>query len=322
MTETADWYRRFAEQDARGASPRYEEWALALAGDAEVLGLLDQLPLQKRQPNLVFGVARLLGAPIAPWPEFREWLVSDWSEVAREAASRSVQANEPGRCAALLPALGLLGGPLALVDIGAAAGLCLYPDRYAYRYDDRPVLGGSGLVLECSTSGGVPVPDRLPEVVSRVGVDRDPLLVDRADDMRWLETLVPPERAERRERLRAAIGIARQDPPVMFEAEAIPGLAVAAAGTRPDARLVVLTAGVLVYLPYAERMRFVQAVRALGCDWISLEAPQVLPDTAAKLEVPPLEDARFVLALNERPLALTSPHGARLHWLGDAGRTP
>ncbi|MDQ4138665.1 MAG: DUF2332 domain-containing protein, partial [Actinomycetota bacterium] len=279
MTETADWYRRFAAQDARGASPLYEEWARAVADDYQVLDLLEELPLQKRQPNLVFGVARLLGAPEAPWPAFRAWLVDGWSEVAREAASRSTQANEPGRCAAMLPALGLLDGPLALVDVGAAAGLCLYPDRYAYRYDDRPVLGKSALVLECATSGGVPVPMRLPDVVSRVGVDRDPLLVDRPDDMRWLETLVPPERAERRERLRAAVEIARTDPPIMFEADAIPGLAVAAAGTRPGARLVVITAGVLVYLPYAERMRFVQAVRDLGCDWIALEAPGVLPDT-------------------------------------------
>lgn len=316
MTETADWYRRFAGQDARGASPLYEEWALAIAEDAEVLGLLDGLPQQKRQPNLVLGVARLLGAPEAPWAQFRAWLVDTWPEVAREASARSTQANEPGRCAALLPALALLDGPLALVDIGAAAGLCLYPDRYAYRYDDRPVLGDSALVLQCATSGGVPVPERLPSVVSRVGVDRDPLLLDRPDDMLWLETLVPPERAERRERLRAAITIAKKDPPAMFEADAIAGLAVAAAGTPPGARLVVLTTGVLVYLPYAERMRFVQAVRDLGCDWISLEAPQVLLDTAALLREPVRPDARFVLALNERPLALTSPHGERVHWLG------
>ena len=81
MTETADWYRRFAAQDARGASPLYEEWALALADDPEVLGLLEQLPLQKRQPNLVFGVARLLGAPEASWLSVRTWLLENWSDV-------------------------------------------------------------------------------------------------------------------------------------------------------------------------------------------------------------------------------------------------
>jgi hypothetical protein len=44
----------------------------------------------------------------------------------------------------------------------------------------------------------------------------------------------------------------------------------------------------------------------------------VLPDTAARLREPVLPETRFVLALNGRPLALTAPHGERLHWLRDA----
>jgi hypothetical protein len=322
MTETADWYRRFGAQDARGVSPLYEEWALAVADDDVVLGLLERLPLQKRSPNIVFAVARLLGAPESAWPEFRAWLVDSWSEVEREAASRSVQTNDPRRCAALLPVLASLDGPLALIDIGAAAGLCLYPDRYAYRYDDGPMLGDSAVVLECRTSGGVPVPDRLPEVALRIGVDRDPLLLDRPEDLRWLETLLWPEQHERRAMLRDAVEIARVEPPAMFEADAIPGLAVAVAGIPPGMRPVVITAGVLVYLPKAERMHFVDAVRASGCDWISLEGPQLLPDTAARLRVPAPEDARFLLALNERPVAFTAPHGTRLHWLSETDVAP
>jgi hypothetical protein len=145
-------------------------------------------------------------------------------------------------------------------------------------------------------------------------------MLDRPDDMRWLETIVPPERHERRGRLRAAVAIAGQEPPVLFEADAIPGLAVAAAATPPGSRLVVVTAGVLVYLPWAERSRFVEAVRRLDCDWISLEAPEVLPDTAARLPGPVMPDAPFVLAVNGDPVALTAPHGGRLHWLGDSGR--
>src|SRR3712207_7397840 len=43
------------------------------------------------------------------------------------------------RCAALLPALATIDGPLALVEVGASAGLCLYPDRYGYEYDGHPV---------------------------------------------------------------------------------------------------------------------------------------------------------------------------------------
>ncbi|MFC0680890.1 DUF2332 domain-containing protein [Lysobacter korlensis] len=317
MTETADWYHRFGGQDARGSSPLYEEWALAAAEDDEVLRLLEQLPLQQRSPVIVFGVARLLGAPESEWHRFRAWLVDSWPVVAHEARSRGVQTNDPRRCAALLPLLATLDGPLALVDIGASAGLCLYPDRYAYRYDDRPVLGNSTVLLECTTSGAVPVPDRLPEVALRVGVDRTPLLLDRPDDMRWLEALLWPEQHERRALQRAAIELARTDPPTMFEADAITGLAVALAGIPRGVRPVVITTGVLVYLPRAERMRFIESVRAAGCDWIALEAPAMLPDAAARLRVPVHPDARFLLALNERPVAFTAPHGTRLHWLGD-----
>jgi hypothetical protein len=322
MTQTSDWYRRFAAQDAHGVSPIYEEWALGVADDAEVLGLLERLPLQKRQPNLIFAVSRLLGAPEAGWAEFRTWLVREWSEVAREAPFRSTQTNEPGRCAAVLPVLAALDGPLALLEIGASAGLCLYPDRYAYRYDDRLVgdsgEAGSSLVLECETSGGVPVPERMPEVVSRVGVDLDPLLLDRPDDLLWLETLLWPEQHDRRARLRQAVEIALSDPPVMFQADATEGLAVGAAATPRGARLVVLTMGVLVYLPRTARERFVAAVRELDCTWVSLEGVDVLPEAAARIRGPVPPETRFVVAVDGIPVALTAPHGTRLHWLADA----
>ena len=42
---------------------------------------------------------------------------------------RSTQTNEAGRCAALLPVLALLPQPLALLEVGTSAGLCLFPDR-------------------------------------------------------------------------------------------------------------------------------------------------------------------------------------------------
>jgi hypothetical protein len=50
---------------------------------------------------------------------------------------RSTQTNEPGRTASILPVLAQIDaaeGPLALIEVGASAGLCLYPDRYSYRF--------------------------------------------------------------------------------------------------------------------------------------------------------------------------------------------
>jgi hypothetical protein len=46
----------------------------------------------------------------------------------------ATQTNEPGRCAVLLPVLAGLSEPLALLEVGAFAGLCLLPDFYAYDF--------------------------------------------------------------------------------------------------------------------------------------------------------------------------------------------
>src|SRR6202034_3241658 len=61
---TAGNYRRFARQEAADRSPAYEQLAMAVAGDAAILGFLRSLPWAKRQPNLLFAAARwVLGSP-------------------------------------------------------------------------------------------------------------------------------------------------------------------------------------------------------------------------------------------------------------------
>jgi hypothetical protein len=316
VRDTADWYRSFARGEARGRSAIYEGWASGIADDAELVSLVDEVPETLRQPSLVFAVARLLGAPEEGFAAFRPWLVAHWPEVRDAVAVRLNQTNEPGRCASLLPALAGLTGPLALLEIGASGGLCLYPDRYSYAYDDRPVLdpddGRSAVLLRSATTGPVPIPSRLPEIVWRAGIDLAPLDVNDADDRLWLETLAWPEEHERRERIRAAIAIARQDPPLLIEGGATDALAGLAGRAPAGATLVVITSGVLVYLPFRERERFIAEIRALGAHWLSLEGVGVLPSVRGRL---PEGAAGFVLALDEHPLAFTGPHGQSLDWL-------
>ncbi|MGW2153932.1 DUF2332 domain-containing protein [Nonomuraea sp. NPDC001699] len=316
-TTTAERYRTFGEMEARGHSPSYERLCAGVAADPELLALADTLPAAKRQPNLLFGAVRFLGGPVHDLGAFRAWVLDHWTEVSTAMLSRSTQTNEPGRCATLLPLLARLPQPLALIEVGASAGLCLYPDRYAYRFDDRPVLGPAGpVVLTCRTSGAVPVPQQVPSVVWRAGIDLNPLDVADADQLRWLEALVWPEQHDRLVRLRAAARIARAEPPHLVRGDLNAGIADLAGQAPPDATLVVFHSAVLAYLPQDERDRFVRTMRGLPARWISNEAPGVLPGVAARPPRSPSTDrGAFVLALDEEPVAFTGPHGQFLDWL-------
>ncbi|PYC61748.1 hypothetical protein C7C45_33155, partial [Micromonospora arborensis] len=107
--------------------------------------------------------------------------------------------------------LAALPQPIALLEVGASAGLNLYPDRYAYRYGDHQVGSGEP-VLECAASGLEP-PVRVPQVVWRAGLDLNPPDVTDPDDVSWLDALIWPEHAHRRARPRAAAAGAAADPP-------------------------------------------------------------------------------------------------------------
>ncbi len=204
-------YREFADNQT-AESPCFHAWAEGVADDAEVLARIATLPGLKRQPNLVFTAARWHGAAVGPYDGLRQVLLERWPDVEATVLSRATQTNEVGRCATLLPVLASLPGPLALLEVGCSAGLCLLPDRYSYRYTGSrgsvaidPVDGPSPVVIECLLEGDVPLPGRLPEVVWRGGLDLNPLDVHDDDAMRWLQMLVWPEHEDRRARLAAAV---------------------------------------------------------------------------------------------------------------------
>jgi hypothetical protein len=208
----ADRYADFARQQAHGRSRLYEELTARIARDEELVGLISALPAgNKQQPNLLLGAVRYLGGPYEDWAAFRSWLVAHWDAVREVVLARFTQTNEAARCATLLPVLASLPGPLALLEVGTSAGLCLYPDRYRYAYDGGPEFGaeGSPAVFRCRTDGDVgdvPVPRALPEVVWRGGIDLNPLDVGDPGDVRWLESLIWPGQEHRVAQLRAAAG--------------------------------------------------------------------------------------------------------------------
>ena len=122
-----------------------------------LVALIDELPREHRQPSLIFSAMHLLDAPVRPWGEVRDWVVAAWPRIAAVARTRRTQTNEAGRCAPLLAALARIAGPVALIELGASAGLCLGVDRYSYRFDDAPLLGLLSLVLPAIAMGNAVV---------------------------------------------------------------------------------------------------------------------------------------------------------------------
>jgi len=226
-------------------------------------------------------------------------LVSDaYPDVQRIVRTRRTQTNEPARCATLLPLLCSLPQPLALLEIGASAGLCLLPDRYGYRYPDRTLRGGPP-EFPCAVTGPAPLPDALPSVVWRRGLDLNPL--SPTTDADWLRALVWPGQYERLARLEQALAIAVADPPEIVRGDLRTDLPALAATAPPDATLVVFHTAVLAYLARDERPAVADTIRATGARWIANEGPPVLRGWLPDAPDDGTED--FVLRLDGEPVA-------------------
>lgn len=312
-------YDRFARDDAPGRSALYAEWGRRVASDPDVAAILARIPAEHRQPPLVFAVTRMLGAPEGAADAWAEWLRAHADEVVAEASVRLVQTNEPQRCAVLLPALAALHGPIALLEIGVSAGLCLYPDRYSYRYRGDggttaldPAEGPSTVVLESDVTGDPPL--RMPEIVWRGGIDLAPLDARAADDRRFLTSLVWPGETGRVDRVAAALDIVALDPPLLLAGDATdPELLRHAVALAPrDATLVVTTPGVLPHIPRAGRERLIETVGALDAAWITIDPPGL--HDAWRTPVDAASWGGFVLGRDAVPLAAVDPLGAFVHW--------
>lgn len=310
----AERFGRFARDEAPGRSELYAAWASGVAGDAELQRVLARIPATHRQPPLVFAVTRLLGSGEAAFGAWRTWVLAHADAVVAECARRSLQTNEPLRCVALLPALSRIDGPIALLEIGASAGLCLYPDRYSYRYRGAretlsldPADGPSRVVLECEVRGARMPEARLPEIVWRAGIDLAPLDPAAPETAAWLTGLVWPGEDGRAGRVRDALAIAASDPPVLVAGDGATVIGEVAAEAPRGATLVVQTPGVLAHVPWARRHALIAAARAAG-RWITLDAPGLHEGWTTNLDGAQWPGG-FALALDGEVLAAAHPLG-------------
>jgi hypothetical protein len=247
--EIAETFARSAAHEFHGSSPLYEALAVGVSTDQELLTLASRA-ISKPVPMIFLAAVHYLlldGAdhPLAAfypnihpeasiaadlYPVFRDFCFHHRDEIENLITTHHVQTNEVRRCACLLPAFGIAsrkakGLPLALVEIGASAGLNLFWDHYGYDYGNRLFYGNgaSSLRLTCRLRGDKkpPFPDTFPQIASRVGIDLNPIDIRDASATNWLRSFIWPEHAGRFDILHRAIEIARNSPPDLRKGDAL-----------------------------------------------------------------------------------------------------
>jgi hypothetical protein len=259
--------------------------------------------------------------------ELRALLARRGPEVAGLMRVHRTQTNEVARCAALLPALP--AGPLALIEVGASAGLCLLLDRFFYDWGTAQLGPPTSPVrLRCPVTGPAPLPSVMPAIAWRRGLDLAPVDVHDEAATRWLLACVWPDQHERRRRLEHALELGLAETPEVRKGDLVDDLPALLAEAPADAQLVVFHSAVLAYVASERRQAFADLLaagsRTRDIVWISNEGPGIvpgIPDLGARKG-----GMRFVLGRTrltrgrrvDHSLALAHPHGADLRWVAPA----
>jgi len=357
VDELADFYRFLAEAEFDGYCDLYARVARAVADDRALLDrVVTMAPAPKILPILLFAAVHFLvlddpdgelaacyrgdpGAAQDPWPLFRRLVDDRFDELAELVATRTIQTNEVGRSSVLLPAFTAVhrrfGRPLSLVELGPSAGLNLFFDRFAYRYDDGVELGdpAAGVRLECAVRGDTAPPrDVPPPVRGRVGVDLAPVDVTDPEACRWLEACLWPRLTDRSRRLRAAIELARTDPPDLRRGSALDLLPALVAAADPDSVVCLYATWVLAYFSHDERDALGALLDELGAErdlaLVTSEYPSVAPGIDRPGRPAAVAEAKGASLVGlatwqggvrtGAPVAWCHAHGAWIDWLDPA----
>jgi hypothetical protein len=346
----ASVFREFGERECRGYSPLYERLSLGVAEEPALLDLAATTRPGQPVPNMLLGAVHYLlmrgeGHPLAayfpdltaprppapgdPMPAFRDFCAEHEDELRALLATRLVQTNEVRRCACLLPAFALAeraagGRPLALVEVGASAGLNLLWDRYAFDYGAPGQLGdpASPVRITCAVRGphAPPLPAAMPRVDWRLGIDLHPVDVLDPEAVLWLRALIWPEHLDRTATLDGAVAVARQAPPRIVAGDALALLPAALQEAPAEALLCVYHSVTTNQFTPAERHRWRELLAAAGtrrelCH-LSIEYHRGRPR-------PTLDFGHYrpgVAVEAERVLAVCQPHGAWIEWQGAEAR--
>lgn len=336
------WNRSVPASFAR-ISPLYHHFYEAMQRDPEVLALLALIDTDQPTYVLFFSLVNFLGLralqhPLAEfypyfsahprpaseaYPIFRAFCMNHAEELRALLPWVRLQTNEVTRCANLLPAFELVSrwtgrNPLALIEVGASAGLNLQWDRYGYHYGNI-VVGDqkSPVQISCTLKGPYlpPFPAVMPVIAQRVGIDLSPISLANERDADWLMACIWPEEIGRYHLLSAAIDIVRLHPVSLLAGDACELLPAVLDSIVPEATIYLWHSYALAQGPAPIYQQIVQMLTDYSHQRdlyrISLEMDPACWEQP-RLEVFAYQGGR--LARYEW-LANCEVHGERMQWL-------
>ena len=336
----AERFRRFAAEECSEASDEgagsrtYEILSEAVAVDRALPGLARRCRFGQPIPNLFFAAVkrtvaffpgselaehyRRIAAGDGPTADleqaFTEFALAHRDQIIGYLESRMVQTNEVGRCAYLLPGFLTIaaenpGLPLALLDVGASAGLNLNWDQYRYRYSTGDEFGpaNSRVVIECDARNGLPeLPTAFPEVSFRVGIDLAPVNLGDDEEYRWMQALVWPEHRERAAALSSARDVWIHSRPTVLQGDTVELLPDTLRDIPEDSALCVFHCHTLNQFPAAARERFADILRAESMERVVYHFPSEGERVALRKIVAGTAQTRFT--------ARRQVHGKWIEW--------
>lgn len=312
-----DLFDVFGATHGRDRSLVYQALSKGVTSNDELLALLMRTPGDQRRPSLLFASVNYIlaahpDAALASYypvhggrrpvddqliATFAAFCAAHGDELDHLLRTGSTQTNDIRRCVALRLALGYVSerwaGPVALVEVGASAGLNLLPDRYRYRIGGQEMnpAADSPVVISCDLRGGTSAGQpgwASTQITSRLGVDMRPVSLSDPADRAWLEAFIWPEDVQGLATLRGAIEFAVSTgvPPVV-RGDAAADTARLLADLPGSEPIVVFTASLLSYLNARSRAAFLSQLDEIAqrrpVAWVFAETPGLVAATGVAI---------------------------------------
>lgn len=292
LNNLAAIFKHFAEHECKGSSALYYDLSNRIAEDPCLLEIAAQTRVGQPVPNLFLAAVKYCLQDAAPnelqpyydgdliedesncYQAFKDFIQEHTDQIVSLLRVRRVQTNEVNRSVYLYPVLSQLAHsrpdhPMHLIELGAAAGLNLCCDKYAYevgslKFGDR----SSSLKLTSDFRNDYPygqIGGNLP-ISKRVAIDLNILDLETQQDRRWMRALIWPEHRARADRFDRALEITRACDIDYLEGNAVALLRDCIERVDKDASLCVFHTHMANQMHHAEREALVALIDGVGRD--------------------------------------------------------